>query len=90
MEEGSEGVGHGLLTDEEQGHRVLCDLPDPFRQAQPVGFVLTEVEIGDRPLLFLPAAVQRCGIDVRTDQPVHLDVDLLDRERRLGGHRQLG
>ncbi len=90
MEQGSKGVGHGLLADEEQGHRVLGDLPDPFRQAQPVGLVLAEVEIGYGPLLLFPAAVKRRGVDVRTDQPVHLAVDLLDRERRLGGHRQLG
>ena len=80
VKERGERVGDGLLADEEKGHGVLGDLLDPGRQALPVRAVLSEVEVRDRPLLLLPAPVERRGIDVRCQQAVHLGLDLVDRD----------
>ena len=72
-----QSVGHDLLAEEEQGHRRPQRRLHRGRDVGPVALVLLEVEVRHRPLLRLPAPVERSAVVLRTEERVHLGLDVV-------------
>ena len=78
MQHGRQRVGHDLLAKEEEGHRRLERRLNRGRNVGPVPLVAVEVQVGHRPLLRLPAAVERGAVVFRAEECVHLGLDIVD------------
>ncbi len=81
MYQGRQRIGHRLLAHEEEREGALqlgAETLQAVRHRLPLHRVFGEVEVLGAPMLFLPPTIEIHRGSTRVQQPIHLEVDVVD------------